>query len=360
MDDWEALTAELEELDHGRAIVLLDRLVREGGSVGFRVVAAGGRGALTSRAASSIADRVVLRLPDPTDYALAGIAPRDAPAAMPPGRGLVLPGGLEVQLARPTPRAARPPTAGRPADISAVRGKSQVGGAGLVRLRALPTRARLDDTLVDGKTAADGAGWVLVGVGGDEAGAVGVDLVAAGPAMLVAGPTGSGRSTALVAMVRWMVQRGRPVAVVAHQRSPLHALVPERGGCVLVPTDDDRTLREMAATQDGLTVLVDDVEAVADTVVERALQELVRPGAAASASVVVSGTTSELAATYRGLAVDVRRSRTGLLLGPPRPADGDLLGVRLPQAMTTSGPPGRGVLVVRGRPLLVQVPTDEE
>ena len=81
---------------------------------------------------------------------------------------------------------------------------------------------------------------------------------------------------------------------------------------------------------------------------------------AVTASVVVSGTTSEVAATYRGLAVDVRRSRTGLLLGPPRPVDGDLLGTRLPQAMTTPGPPGRGVLVVRGRPLLVQVPVDEE
>ena len=144
-----------------------------------------------------------------------------------------------------------------------------------------------------------------------------------------------------------------------HPRSPLQAVVGP-GGCVLVPADDVDLLHEMAATRDRLTVLVDDVEAVADTAVERALQELVRPGATPVASVVVSGTTSELAATYRGLAVDVRRSRTGLLLGPMGPADGDLLGVRLPQAMTTPGPPGRGVLVVRGRPMLVQVPTDEE
>jgi S-DNA-T family DNA segregation ATPase FtsK/SpoIIIE len=87
---------------------------------------------------------------------------------------------------------------------------------------------------------------------------------------------------------------------------------------------------------------------------------MVRPGAATAVPVVVSGTTVELAATYRGLAADVRRSRTGLLLGPPGPADGDLLVSRLPPAMTTPGPPGRGVLVVRGRPLLVQVPTLDE
>ena len=370
VDDWEALAGEFEDLDHGRALGLLDRVVREGGSVGFRVVATGGRGALTARVASSIADRVVLRLPDPTDYALAGITPRDSPAAMPPGRGLVLPGGLEVQLARP----GRLPTGfadlASGADLAGfadlaggadlTSGARLVDHAGPVRLRALPTRARLDEALVDGKTAVDGVGWVLVGVGGDDAGAVGVDLATAGPTMLVAGPMGSGRSTALVAMARWLVQVGRPVALVAHPRSPLHGLAARHGGCVLVPADDEDVLRELAATREGLTVLVDDVEAIADTVVERALQELARPSATTPASVVVSGTTSELAATYRGLAVDVRRSRTGLLLGPPAPADGDLLGVRLPQAMTTPGPPGRGVLVVRGRPLLVQVPFDAE
>ena len=354
VDDWEALAESLEDLDHGRAVGLLDRLVREGGSVGFRVVAAGGRGALTGRVATSIADRVVLRLSDPTDYALAGVAPRDVPGVMPPGRGLVLPGGLEVQLARPGPLTTAGPN---------LTGSADLAGTGPLRLRALPSRARLAEALVEGRAAADGEGWVLVGVGGDDAGAVGVDLATAGPAMLVAGPMGSGRSTALAAIAEWLVQEGRPVALVTHARSPLHALGLGAGGraeCVTVATDDDRTLQELAARQPGLAVLVDDVEAIADTAVERALQELVRPSAPTPASVVVAGTTSELAATYRGLAVDVRRSRTGLLLGPPQPADGDLLGVRLPQAMTTPGPPGRGVLVVRGRPLLVQVPTGDE
>ncbi|HET9944935.1 MAG TPA: FtsK/SpoIIIE domain-containing protein [Actinomycetes bacterium] len=359
VDDWEALVGGLEDLDHGRAVGLLDRVVREGGSVGFRVVAAGGRGALTGRMASSVPDRVVLRLSDPTDYALAGIAPRDAPAVMPPGRGLVLPGGNEVQLARPGPPVDRP-TSVRPE----AGGSGLIGGPGPVRLCALPTRARLDEALVGGKEVAEGAGWVLVGIGGDEAGAVGVDLRAAGPGMLVAGPPGSGRSTALAAMARWLVQQGVPVALVTHPRSPLHALGVRGGGgqgaCVPVTTDDDRVLKELAATKKGLTALVDDVEAIADTAVEGALQQLLRPGASATAAVVVSGTTSELAATYRGLAVDVRRSRTGLLLGPPGPADGDLLGTRIPQAMTTPGPPGRGVLVVRGRPTLVQVPVDGE
>ena len=340
VDDWDAVVDAFDDVDRDRVAGLLDRLVREGGSVGFRVVVTGGRRALTSRLASSVPDRVVLRLADPTDYALAGVAGRDVPRVMPPGRGLLLPAGHEVQLARPGPGLG-PDVAGLGSD----------DGAGPVRLRPLPDRASLAEALVEGKEVADGPAWTLVGLGGDAAGVVGVDLASAGPAMLVSGPPGSGRSTALSVMARWLLQQGRRVAVVTHPASPLHRL----GGCVQVAADADELLGEVCARGD-LTVLVDDVEALADTAVERALQELVRPGARAAVSLVVSGTTSELAATYRGLAVDVRRSRTGLLLGPPGPADGDLLGTRLPRMMTGAGPPGRGVLVVRGRPLLVQVP----
>jgi S-DNA-T family DNA segregation ATPase FtsK/SpoIIIE len=59
--------------------------------------------------------------------------------------------------------------------------------------------------------------------------------------------------------------------------------------------------------------------------------------------VVAAARSDELAATYRGIAVDVRRSRCGILLRP-QPVDGELLGVRLPRR-PTSDPPGRGVMV---------------
>jgi hypothetical protein len=47
--------------------------------------------------------------------------------------------------------------------------------------------------------------------------------------------------------------------------------------------------------------------------------------------------------SFRGPAVDVRRSRTGLLLQPSI-ADGELLGVRI-SPHRTAMPPGRGLLV---------------
>ena len=68
---------------------------------------------------------------------------------------------------------------------------------------------------------------------------------------------------------------------------------------------------------------------------------------------VAAGTTQHLAATYRGLATELRRAATGIVLQPRHASDGDLLGVALPRLH--GPPPGRGVLVDRGRTLVVQV-----
>ena len=72
--------------------------------------------------------------------------------------------------------------------------------------------------------------------------------------------------------------------------------------------------------------------------------------------VVAAGTTDDLVAGFRGFVVDLRRARTGLLLDPRGPGDGDLLDVRLPRAASSLAvPPGRGLLCVRGRTEPVQV-----
>jgi S-DNA-T family DNA segregation ATPase FtsK/SpoIIIE len=74
--------------------------------------------------------------------------------------------------------------------------------------------------------------------------------------------------------------------------------------------------------------------------------------------VVAAGTTDELVTGYRGFAVDLRRSKAGVLLSPQSPADGDLLGVRLSRTIGGDVRPGRGVLALRGRtePLQVALP----
>jgi S-DNA-T family DNA segregation ATPase FtsK/SpoIIIE len=59
---------------------------------------------------------------------------------------------------------------------------------------------------------------------------------------------------------------------------------------------------------------------------------------------VVAARSDELAITYRGVAHEARRSRSGLLL-QPGPGDGELLGLRLPRTRSVHLP-GRGVLAL--------------
>ncbi|HEX6935276.1 MAG TPA: cell division protein FtsK, partial [Actinomycetes bacterium] len=331
------------------------RLVREGAAVGIRVVLTGDRAALTSRVGAMFRDRIVLRLADPADYALAGIGPRQVPSHLPPGRALVGADTTEGQLGllAGDPRGAGQVAAlARIAEAARRRHSHRVSGGGPMRVEPLPSSLDAEAVETDAKAFATGPGWVLLGVGGDELDPVGVDLLAHGPALVVAGPPGSGRSTTLAAVGRWQRHQGRPVAVVAHRRSPLHRLAGEPGVLACLGPADAAQLAELLAARPDLTVLADDAETLHDTPVEQPLLGMLRPDAE-GASLVLAGSASDMAGCFRGLTVEARRGRTGVLLGQVAAVDGDLFGVRLPR--TPPGPVGRGVLVVRGRATPLQV-----
>jgi S-DNA-T family DNA segregation ATPase FtsK/SpoIIIE len=105
------------------------------------------------------------------------------------------------------------------------------------------------------------------------------------------------------------------------------------------------------ALEDGPGVVVaDDLTALPDPVADL-LAGLCRPGR--PLVLVGAGTPADLAATFRGPAAALRRSRTGLLLRPG-PGDADVLGVRLPR-MPVADRPGSGWLVLGGVAQRVQV-----
>jgi S-DNA-T family DNA segregation ATPase FtsK/SpoIIIE len=69
--------------------------------------------------------------------------------------------------------------------------------------------------------------------------------------------------------------------------------------------------------------------------------------------VVAGASSSALSVQYRGLAVDLVRHRTGVLLGPASLSEADLLGVPVP--VDPGAPPGRGHLVRAGVATPLQV-----
>ncbi len=356
-DGWEGLVTAYDAIDHGRPVEVLLRLVREGAGAGIRVVLSGDRSALTGRAGSAFRDRLVLRFADPADYGLAGISPRLVPAAMPAGRALVGPEAREVQLAVLDPGASG---AGQVRAVEAagaaarsVPGRQPHPGRLPMRVEALPERVEVAEVEAAAKASEPGPCWALVGVGGDELAPLGVDLDLDGPAFVVAGPTGSGRSTALLTMGGWLLARGREIVVIAHRRSPLRALGDEPGALAVLGASEALELDRLLLERPDLVVLADDAETLHDTPVERPLLGTLRADAPGRAALVLAGSAADLAGQFRGLTVEARRGRTGLLLGALGPVDGDLLGVRTPR--TEGRVPGRGLLVVRGHVTPVQV-----
>ena len=249
IDGWEGLQVAYEEVEHGRPLERVGRLVREGGAVGVRVVLTGDRTVLTSRVGAAFRTRLVLPLPDPTDYGLAGIPVRQVPADRPPGRAL-LSDGTEAQVAL---LPGDPSAVGQVAAVERIAAETSVrharaptaAGMAPIRVEALPGHVEVEDVSAEAKALATGAAWALLGVGGDDLRPVGIDLLVDGPAFVVAGPPGSGRSTTLATVARWLGQQGRPTVVVSHRRSPLRSLGGEPGVLACLGPADAQRLHDL-------------------------------------------------------------------------------------------------------------------
>jgi S-DNA-T family DNA segregation ATPase FtsK/SpoIIIE len=222
----------------------------------------------------------------------------------------------------------------------------------------LPARVCVDTIRVAAKAASTGPRWALVGVGGDELDPLGVDLEIDGPSFVIGGPAGSGKSSALMTITRWLGHEGIETLVVAPARSPLSALSGEPGVLDVLRADQgDELTALVAAHRSPLVVVADDAEMLHDSPMERPLCELLRPHAASGTALVLAASATDMAGFFRGVTVEARRNRCGLLLAPAGPIDGDLLGVRIARGGPDESRPGRGLLVVRGRAQPVQVAT---
>ena len=114
---------------------------------------------------------------------------------------------------------------------------------------------------------------------------------------------------------------------------------------------NERDLADQLSTDPRTCILVDDAELLVDSPVDALLDAVVRRRG--PAAVVAAGTTSALLGLYRGAAATARTARTGVLLQPSAPSDGELLGVRA--ALPDRAGPGRGLLVLSGQQQALQV-----
>ena len=392
LDGWEGFLAAVEDLDAGRTVDTFLQLLRDGTGHGVTVLVAGDRATLTSRLASAVQRRFVLRMSDPADYAIAGLSRGQIPASMPPGRVIDTADATQTQLGTLGPGDGPDTETSEHAELDRIiaRCRSQAAQKPARRqpfeVRALPRRVRLTELPQPRRR-----GEILLGVGGDAAGPIAVNLAvdpasdratnrtmdlltertteraidrrigrvtdrasdraSGGPfrldvRFLVAGPPRSGRSTLLTLILRQLSELDRPVIVAAGPRSPLHRAGADLAVRVIGPggggPDRSERVGALLASGDPLCLLVDDTELFLDTPAGEWLTALVRrspPGL----DVFAAGRTDDLALAFRGVAAEVKRARVGVLL-QPAPGDGELFGIRVPP-IRASYPVGRGLLM---------------
>jgi DNA segregation ATPase FtsK/SpoIIIE, S-DNA-T family len=349
IDRYDAFVTAIEQIDHGRLVEQLQRLIRDGLSAGLRVVATGDRTLLTGKLAALAQDKVVLRMADRTDYGLVGLNSRSVPAIMPSGRGLRLPDGGLLQVALVS---ADPQGAAQNRELRTRAGQARHPAIRPFRVDPLPVAITFEQAC---ELPAGPGGGVLVGVGGDDLSQVRAET----SGLLVVGPSGSGRSTALAVAARSLAQAGHPLVLITPRPSTLTgAIDPASVRLPLTVTGAEAAtaLQAVLAETSQAVLVIDDAELIVGTPLGdevlarcRALRD--------SGHRILAATVPDSVSTLRGITAELAKLKCGLLLEPANPLDGGPFGVRLPLSILATGIPLRGAFVQGSRTKAVQVPS---
>ncbi|HWG72857.1 MAG TPA: FtsK/SpoIIIE domain-containing protein [Acidimicrobiales bacterium] len=364
IDRWEGFMSAFDPLDAGRLVDTVLDLAREGGSVGIRLVITGDRSVLLGKLAGMVEDRLCLNLAERADYSLAGLDARRVPPNMGPGRAVRSDDQAEVQIAVPGDSASGAAQTAALADlVQRWQGDASKTGADrrlgrAFRVDPLPARASMEEVASTVRDRPACATWALLGVGGDELAAVGVDLSESGSGFVVTGPRRSGRSTALVVMATSLLEGGSALIALCPRNSPLRALRGRKGVLGMLDGEDPPVaeLLELLNRAAGpLAVMIDDANLVHNSSAAELLERVARDGPEQGHAMIIAGTPDDLLRPMRGFIVEVRQSRSGLLLCPESHLHAEVIGARLPRSAVFNQPPGRGILISDAGQLLVQV-----
>jgi S-DNA-T family DNA segregation ATPase FtsK/SpoIIIE len=362
LDRWEGFLGGLAEIESGALLDQVQNFLREGASAGIHLIITGDRQLVNARMGSLIENKIGLKLPDKADYSLIGLQPRKMPDEVPEGRGFRSESGLELQFA-----LLGPDTAGQAqaADLRRIAAEAGTRYADVprtarpFRVDVLPTRLTFDDAWGMREDAEPRPLWAMLGVGGDELTAVGLDLERT-PLALIGGTPRSGRSTVLLSVAESLLRGGAELVVAAPRPSPLRDLA-DRAGVRQVLTSTDLTadeLRPLIEEGDGPVVfLVDDGELLKDIDAKDYLKSLTRTCGDRGRAMVVGGDIGEIGSGFSGWQVEMK-GRQGVLISPQSVADGELVGVRLSRSSIGAQQQAGRVLANLGDGVLrtIQVP----
>lgn len=357
IDGWERLSASIgpDEMVAVREQVM--RLLREGPAVGLRVIVTADRSIPSDKIASFIDTQYALRMRDVNDYRAAGIMVREIVQDMPAGRALFGPEGTEAQLAILSGEISGE------AQAASLRGTVEHAAGHFARfpqLEELPRALRVDPlpTHIALSTATalplseSGVEGPIVGVGGDTLSRFTIDWPDAG-GVVVVGDRRSGKTSALALIAHQLGWARHPMIVVGAAGSVLVEVATSHQAALLTAASSPEQIEQALVEIDGVTtVIIDDVEGIRDSPLERALV-----AARGRLRFIVSLSADAAGSAVSGPVADAKRGRTGLLLSPPSTILGtQVFGSQLSRGLVGRGAPGSGVFFANGGYTPVQVP----
>ncbi len=315
LDDWDILGRELDALDFGVSTAAVAEAAAHGLPLAVRVVVAGDLRLQHHRMAGSFGGLLRLGVDHRGE-----IAPRTA------GRGLWE--GSAVQCAH------------SPADPVGPGARVDGPRTGIV-VRPLPAEVMVT------QLPAARPGAIPIGVGGDEAAPVCLDLRGPGGGLLVAGARRSGVTGTLDVLALGAAAAG--IRVLRGCLRPATALPGVRDVDLRRGTAE---LVDLLVDHEGpLLLVVDEVESWRD--IDAGLLERFLSAVGSGQHLALGCRLDRALRSLRGPVAEVAALRTGVLLGADA-SDGALLGTVIPRRRGP-GAPGRGHLVIDGVAQVLQV-----
>jgi S-DNA-T family DNA segregation ATPase FtsK/SpoIIIE len=338
-----------EHIGHSTHYAMFNQIVADGRRFGLHVVVTGDRpGAMSTSLASMMQRRLILRLASADDYMLAGVPGDIVSANSPQGRGIIA--GQEIQVA----------VFGGDENVAVqARAVDQLATRMRDRGHTPPEPVvRLSDHIALGALPVTTAvGIPAIGVADDTLAPVGVPPQGV---LMVTGPPGSGRSTALLTLAQ-SVRRANPMTRIVHM-TPAASTIAGLGvwsdtavgtSSVIELANDLMSSHSMGAAA-NLMVVIESLADFGNTEAEPELARMVKTLADASAFVVGESEVSTWGQAWL-LAQPFKSARRGLLLSPGGVEADTLLSTPIGTIRRHDFPPGRGVLIEKGKGVWMQV-----
>lgn len=337
-----------EHVSHTPFFSLLSQLASDGRMLGIHVIITADRpAAIPSSLASTIQRRLVLRLASDDDYALAGVPGDILSATSPQGRGIL--DGQELQVA----------VFGGDANVAVQARAIQSLAERVEREGFVPPEPvhRLSERIdLNRLPVSTTSGTAVIGVADESLAPLAITPAGV---FMVTGPPGSGRSTALLTLAQ-ALRRQNTAARIVHLAPSTSTIAgldvwnsTATGQEPVLDLVNQLMCSAPVSSPGELMVVIEGVADFGNTGAETELAQLIK-ALGDKAFIVGESEASGWSQAWQ-LAQPFKASRRGILLWPSGVEAESLLSTSIGVLRRSDFPPGRGVLIERGKGVWMQV-----